>query len=43
MLENLMERVKSIEAKMGEGGGLDVARTVKSSIEKMEGKLEEKI
>jgi hypothetical protein len=43
MLENLMERVKSIEAKLGEGGGQDLARTVKSSIEKMEGKLEEKI
>ena len=43
MLENLMERVKSIEAKMGEGSGLDVAMTAKSSIEKMEGKLEDKI
>ena len=43
MMESLLERVKNIETKIGENGGVEMAKTVKSSIEKLEDRLEEKL
>ena len=45
ILESLMERVLSIETKMGESGGTgkEMAKTVKNTMEQWEGRIEERI
>ena len=43
MMENLLERIKNIESKLGENGGPDVTKAMKNSMEKLESSLGEKI